>query len=91
MKWLPEALEDLERLHQFLAKVSPEAAQRAAATILDGADQLEANPMIGRLQESGAREWFVPFGVGSYVLRYRLDEQGSPIVLRVWHGREERR
>jgi len=91
MKWLPEALEDLERLHQYLVTVSPEAAQRAAKAILDGADQLEANPMIGRPQQSGARDWFVPFGVAAYVLRYRLDEQGSPVVLRVWHSREDRR
>lgn len=91
MKWLPEALEDLERLHQFLMSAGPDAAQRAAAAILEGADQLEANPMIGRLHEHGAREWFIPFGVAAYVLRYRLDEEGNPVVIRVWHSREERR
>lgn len=90
MKWLPEAVEDLERLHRFLADVSPEAAMRAAAAILAGADLQQESPNIGKLHESGAKEWFVPFGVGAYVLRYRLDADGQPLVIRVWHSREDR-
>lgn len=33
----------------------------------------------------------IPFGAGAYVLRYKLDPAGDPIVIRVWHSREERR
>ena len=29
LKWLPEALADVDRLHRFLARMSPSAAQRA--------------------------------------------------------------
>jgi plasmid stabilization system protein ParE len=87
---LREALEDLERLHGFLASESPDAAMRAAAAILDGAVKLEDHPQIGKPLGDGRREWFVPFGVGSYVLRYRVDPHGCPVVIRVWHCREDR-
>ena len=90
LRWLPEALADLERLHRFLHDVSPEAARRAAGTILAGADQLQDHPRIGRPLEDGRREWFIPFGVGAYILRYRLDTDGNPVVIRVWHSRENR-
>jgi plasmid stabilization system protein ParE len=90
LRWLPEALEDVERLHSFLAEISPGAARRAAAAILAGADHLAEHPRIGRPLGDGRREWFAPFGVGAYVLRYRLDENGNPVVVRVWHSREQR-
>ncbi len=91
LRWLPGALADLQRLHAFLAEVSPDAARRAAGTILEGADRLQEQPRLGRPLEDGRREWFIPFGVGAYVLRYRLDEEGNPVVIRVWHRREDRR
>ena len=91
LRWLPEALADIERLHRFLADQSPAAARKAAAVILAGADQLERHPRIGRPLDDSRREWFVPFGVGAYVLRYCLDTQGNPVVIRVWHSREDRR
>ena len=90
LKWLSEALVDLERLHHFLGKVSPEAARRAAAAVLDGADRLEKHPQIGKSFEDGRREWFIAFGVGAYVLCYRIDSDGDPVVIRVWHSREDR-
>ncbi len=90
LKWLPEALADLERLHRFLARTSPQAARRAAATILEGADLLEEHPGVGRPMEDGRRERIVRFGAGAYVLRYRIDPAGCPVVIRVWHSREDR-
>ena len=92
LKWLPEALADVERLHRFLAQVSPSAAQRAAGTILDAANRHAVHPEIGKPLEDGRREWFAPFGAGAYVLpvlRYRIDTQGCPVVIRVWHSRED--
>jgi plasmid stabilization system protein ParE len=90
LRWLSEALSDMVRLHRFLHEASPDAARRAAATILAGADQLQEHPHIGRPMEDGRREWFIPFGVGAYVLRYRLDTDETPVVIRVWHSREDR-
>lgn len=90
--WLPAALEDVERLHQFLSEKSPAAAMRAAQTILEGARLLEAAPAAGRpmSDETGRRELFMAFGAGAYVLRYQIDPMDTVVVIRVWHSRENR-
>ena len=92
VKWLPEAVEDVGRLHAFLLDKDQQAAARAAQCILDGTRQLEKFPKIGRPMddESGRRELFVAFGAGAYVLRYRLDPGEAVVVIRVWHSREIR-
>lgn len=90
LTWLPQALEDLERLHRFLVELSPDAAARAARAILAGAEALIEHPYQGRPLDGGRREWFIPYGVGAYVLRYRIDPGGTVVVIRVWHSREDR-
>jgi len=90
LKWLADAVEDLDRLLRFLADASPEAAARAATAVLEGADELVRNPGIGRPLGDGRREWFIPFGVGAYVLRYRVAPDETLVILRVWHSREDR-
>ncbi len=92
VKWLPEALADFERLHEFLHSQSPDAATRAAQTLLDGAQLLQSSPALGRPMpdQSGRRELFLPFGAGAYVLRYQLQDPETVIVIRIWHSRENR-
>ena len=92
VKWLPEALIDIERLHAFLNDKSPEAAARVANTILKGAEMLKTTPHIGRPMpdETERRELFMPFGAGAYVLRYIQQDIDTVIVIRVWHSREYR-
>jgi plasmid stabilization system protein ParE len=82
----------LERLHKFLHEKSPDAAARAAQAILDGSNLLKDNPELGRLMpdETRRRELFVSFGVGAYVLRYRIDAGSAVVIIRVWHSRENR-
>ncbi len=88
--WLESALDDFDRLHSFLYEQSPQAAQKAAATIYKGTLPLEETPMAGRPTEIiGQRELFMVFGSGAYVIRYRLAKE-SIVILRVWHGRENR-
>lgn len=48
------------------------------------------HPRMPLSDDTGRRELFLPFGAGSYVLRYRLDASGSVVVIRVWHSRENR-
>ena len=45
--WLPEALEDLIRLRNFIEDKSPQVASRAAAVIRGGAKMLGDFPAIG--------------------------------------------
>lgn len=92
VRWLPEALSDIERLHLFLHDKNPEAAARAAAVILKGAMMLKATPRIGRPMpdETGRRELFLSFGSGAYVLRYMQESDDTVVVIRVRHSREDR-
>lgn len=89
--WLPEAVEDLDRLFLFLKNKSLPAAKKAAQLIRSGADLLKGQPQIGRLMEddSNNRELFLPFGSNAYVLRYKWDGE-MIVIIRVWHGREIR-
>jgi len=89
--WLPEALADVERLHGFLVEKSPAAARNAVVCIRAAAQQLEQFPEIGRrVDDTGRREVFAAFGAGAYVLRYRISDSATVVVIRVWHTREVR-
>lgn len=92
IKWLPAALTDVERLHAFLGEKSLDAARRAAQMILEGANRLQEWPESGRPlpDDTGRRDLFVPFGAGAYVLRYKLENSATIVIIRVWHSREER-
>ncbi|MFB6259553.1 MAG: type II toxin-antitoxin system RelE/ParE family toxin [Thiohalorhabdaceae bacterium] len=89
--WLPEALQDVERLYDFLHEHDPQAARNAVLCIQAVARQLAEFPEIGKPMSdgSGRREAFAAFGAGAYVLRYRLEAE-RPVVIRVWHTRERR-
>ncbi len=89
--WLPEAVEDVERLRTFLHDKNPSAATRAAQTIREGARTLATFPEFGRPMSDGTgrREMILPFGAGAYVLRYILDGDTVAIV-RAWHSKENR-
>lgn len=88
-----EALRDLERLHDFIAKENPAAANRVARELLDGIRGLRRFPRMGKrasiapgqLAPDEIRDWFT----GNHVVRYLiLDDR--VVILRVWHGKEER-
>lgn len=87
--WLEEAVADLARLRSFLETNNPQAARRAASTILDGTQILRQHPEAGGPLGDGRRELYLPFGSSAYVLRYRIDGD-DVVIIRVWHGREQR-
>jgi plasmid stabilization system protein ParE len=90
LKWSPEALQDISRLHQFLAPKSHDAARRAVKTIRQGVKALGRHPEIGRLVEelpAEFREWVIEFGQGAYVALYHYDGK-QIVILAVRHGRE---
>lgn len=89
LRWLPEAWQDIQRLFEYLADKNPAAAVRAAEIIIGGADRLSDRPEIGRpmSDDTRRRELYLPFGAGSYVLRYKLDGD-CVVIIRVWHSRE---
>jgi plasmid stabilization system protein ParE len=93
LKWLPEALSDLARLREFIRVHNPDAAQRAAKTLLDATKKLVAVPLIGRpvldIEKSQFRDFFIPFGQAGYWMRYTVTD-AEIIIVRIWHGREDR-
>jgi len=88
-----EARSDLVRLREFIAAHDPSAAERVARRLIREIDRLMRFPRLGRrviaapgeLSPEEIRDWLV----GSYVVRY-LIVGDRVIVLRVWHGKEQR-
>ena len=85
---------DLDRLARFLWENGGEkAAVRALEASVKGIELLEASPRLGRPlgDGSGRRELSIPFGSGAYIVRYMIKDEGTTVILRVWHSRENRR
>jgi plasmid stabilization system protein ParE len=90
--WLPEAIADIQRLHAFLKDKNPHAAMRAALVINAGAEILKGVLHAGKPMDddSGRRELFLSFGASAYVLRYKIENEDTAVIIRVWHSREMR-
>ncbi len=89
IEWLESAVNDLQRLREFILPLNREAAQRAFRIIKAAAAPLETNPRIGKpvADLPDCHDIIIPFGAAGYVLRYRI--QGDIIfILAVKHGRE---
>lgn len=88
--WLPEALEDAERLFSFLRDKNTNAAIRYAQALLAGTRLLASFPEAGRPMndDTQRRELFIAFGNGGYVLRYIIDAE-TVAIIRVWHSKEK--
>jgi plasmid stabilization system protein ParE len=88
-----EARGDLVRLRAFIAKHNPAAAQRLARRLIQGIERLLRNPRLGRrvtvAPDQVAPEEIRDWVVGEYVVRYLIADERI-VVLRVWHGKEQR-
>ena len=66
------ALDDLERLFQFLAEHDPHIAGNAAAAIRSAVEMLALHPLAGRRVEGELRELVISYGKTGYVALYRF-------------------
>jgi len=83
------ALEDLERLVDFLLQSSPAHAAAALAQIRSGVEVLAGHPRIGRRVRAQLRELVVSHGATGYVALYRYEAARALVrVLRIRHQRE---
>jgi len=88
-----EALGDLQRLHDFIAQENPAAASHAARELLEGIGGLRRFPRMGKRvaiapgqqAPDEIRDWFT----GNYIVRYLILDKRL-IILRIWHGKEDR-
>lgn len=89
IRWTPEAVEDLARLHDFLAQSNPRAAVRAVTTLRNAVRQLLAHPRLGSLLRGFEPREVRRLLVGDYEMRYEVAGNGVHI-LRFFHTREDR-
>jgi plasmid stabilization system protein ParE len=89
LKWSGKALDEVERLYDFLAKVNKSAAAQTIQSLVAAPVRLIENPRIGESLDE-----FAPLEVrrilaGRYEIRYQI-ENDTIYVLRLWHTRENR-
>ena len=70
VKLLPSALEDLERLVEFLRASDPPAAAQTASPIFEGLRVLGHHPLIGRPIDVDRRELIIYRGRSGYLAQY---------------------
>jgi plasmid stabilization system protein ParE len=92
IKWLPQALADIQRLDAFLRPKSSEAAARAVQAIAERIELLRAFPDMGRpmFDETPRRELIVPFASGAYIVRYVRENEATTIIISIRHNREDK-
>ena len=83
------ALEDLERLVEFLIESEPGAALETVGLIVEAVGILENHPHIGRPAEQGLRELLVSRGRSGYAVLYGHEPAHDTIlILTIRHQRE---
>ena len=87
LRFTGRALDDLSRLRAFISKDNPQAARRISHALRGSIQHLADHPQMGEALDAsaGVRRWVA----GPYVVHYTMDGQ-ILIVLRIWHGREQR-
>lgn len=83
------ALDDLERLADFLIDIDRQAAFKTVGLIEEAVLILKRHPLIGRAAESGLRELVISRGQSGYVALYSFEQSyDTVIILAVRHQRE---
>ena len=84
-----QALEDVERLCDFLEQQLPLEAARTAELIADGLEILKNHPAMGRPAGQGLRELVISRGRTGYLALYAWDRDADVVsVLALRHQRE---
>lgn len=83
------ALDDLERLSDFLLDVDPVAAPATIDLIAEAVEVLANHPLVGRPVEAGLRELIISRGRTGYVALYSFEStQDTVMILAIRHQRE---
>ena len=87
--YTPRALDDLDRLEDFLLVVDEQAARKTIPLILSAIEVLCQHPNIGRQRGNQVRELVISRGSTGYLALYRYDEvRDVARVLAIRHQRE---
>ena len=83
------ALDDLERVTDFLVDTDPAAAAVTVDLIAEAVTILAHHPLIGRPAEHGLRELVISRGRTGYIALYSFETaQDCVLILAVRHQRE---
>jgi plasmid stabilization system protein ParE len=83
------ALEDLERLFEFIATEEPRRAAQQILSVRQALQVLAAHPLLGRPAEDGRRELILSRGRYGYIAKHRwLPADDVVLILAVRHQRE---
>ena len=87
IRFSPESVQDLKRLHDFLDQHDPEVARTTVLNLKTAITRFAEMPYIGHPLEDieGVRE----FVFGRYVVRYLVRDE-AVYILRFWHSKESR-
>ena len=93
VRFTPEALDDLERLYDFLLAHDINLAERALAVIREALQLLTTFPFTCRKAANGLhgprlRELVISFGASGYVALFEIDDAKTVTILAVRHQRE---
>ena len=83
-----EAIEDLQRLRNFIAKNNPVSAQRIAKELIKRIQTLQSMPMMGRAVPSAPNPDIIRDMIfENCTIRYAIHAQ-TLAILRIWHHDE---
>jgi plasmid stabilization system protein ParE len=88
-RFVPAALQDLQRLAAFLRDADSRAAGDTARLIFEALRVLEKYPLIGRAVHGDRRELVIYRGRTGYLAQYHYDAAADEVaILAVRHQRE---
>lgn len=86
-----EAIKDLQRLREFIARNNPVAANRIASNLVSRVKLLAEFPEIGTpVSKAPNPESIRDMFFDRYVVRYSVHSD-TVIILRMWHGLESKK
>lgn len=89
--WSQEALDDLKRLHDFMALNNPSVAAQSIIELIDGADFVANNPGLAVTLPQFAPADIRRAFVSRYGIRFEFDLPRNAIdVVRIFSQREDR-
>ena len=83
------ALEDLDRLTDFLLKEDPAGAHEVMLLIRGAIEMLQAHPLMGRPVRADLRELVISHGKSGYIALYHFRRRADHVQVRgIRHQRE---